>query len=519
MSNLFPATAIGAFCLSLSFLAACRVGREAAAGRKAANAEAQAISPAPPQTHIRPAELAGSPNPAYADLVYLASDTLRGRRTGTPGNEKAAVYLAAALRKAGAVPVGARGSMSVAVPLLDRDAFADASLRFGDSRYRLPDGLLPLTWTGADVAAAVVYQTPAQLATPGGEVSGKIVVTEAGGGEAGAPLEQYLALTRERAASLWRAGALAPLEVYRSPALPFSRLVGALNRASMTIEGDPPVIPVAYVKAGAVWDDLRRGNLDVAQAQLRIVAPRVERITSHNIVAVLPGTDANVANEYIAVTAHFDHIGVTARPGLADSINNGARDNAMGTAALLEVARRWRDRPGRRPLLLMAWTAEEEGLLGSRYWTEHPTVPLEQVVFNFNMDGAGYTDTTAVVFNGYGFTRAQAVIDAAIVETGLSAREDPVPQYGLYRQSDNYSFAQQGVLAVNMAPGFEGFTDELMRYFHQPADEAAAVSPTYLQKYADAAVAAVRAIANAEAEALQWNGDSDALSEFVDLPD
>ena len=452
----------------------------------------------------------------YRDLVYLASDALAGRRAGTPGNEAAAEYIVAALREAGAVPVGEGASMRVPVPLLRRGVVEEASMSFGESRLRIGTDVVPLSYRSADVTAPLLYVPPEALADVGEEVVGTMVVTEAGDDSTAGDLRGMLDLSAARNERLANVGAVALVEVYRSPAVPFPRLQGGLNKAGFVLGGGARTqVPATYVKAGPVWDALRRGRSAGTAATLRLVAPDVEEVVSHNVAATLPGTDPALAGEYVAVTAHFDHIGVTPRPGAADSINNGARDNGMGTVALLEVARRFRENPGRRPLLLMAWTAEEEGLLGSAYWAEHPTVPLDQVAFNFNMDGAGYTDTTAVVFNGYDFTTVQGVMDAAVAKTGLTARPDPVPQYGLYGASDNVNLARAGVPAVNMAPGFEGFTDELMRYYHQPADEAAAVSPTYLQKYADAAVAAVRAVA--DADDVSWNLRSEALREFVDL--
>ena len=141
-------------------------------------------------------------------------------------------------------------------------------------------------------------------------------------------------------------------------------------------------------------------------------------------------------------------------------------------------------------------------------------MPLDRIAFNYNLDGAGYDDTTTVVFNGYGFTTAQSAIDSAVRATGLTPAPDPLPEYGLYRASDNYSLAARGIPAVNMAPGFGSFSDELMRYYHQPGDELSTVSPTYLAAYAEAAPAGVRAVA--DADTLDWNRGSELLREYVD---
>ncbi len=299
------------------------------------------------------------------------------------------------------------------------------------------------------------------------------------------------------------------LEIYRSQMVPFRRLVGGVNSAGFKLdEGLGTTIPLAWINDGPSATALREAAASGTKVlQLEVTGAKQMPLVSHNVIGMLPGTDPSLADEYIAVTAHFDHIGVTYQPGVTDSINNGARDNGMGTVALLEVARRWHDNPGKRPILLMAWTAEEVGLLGSRYWTENPTIPLSQVKFNFNLDGAGYDDTTGVVFNGYSRTSAQSLIDAAVAKTGLTPMPDPMPQYGLFRQSDNYSFAVMGVPAINMAPGFGGFSEELMTYYHQPADEITAINPRYLQRYVDAAVAVAKALSDAGAVPTWVEGD------------
>ncbi len=440
---------------------------------------------------------------AFADLTYLASDEMRGRYTGTAENRAAAAYIAEVFERAGATAVTGQTIRST-VRLIDREAVTEASVGFGGSLQRhskleLPGTLLPITRFAVELEAAAVYLPEASLGVAtAAQVKGKIVVTDAGGDTAPADPRAWLDLARKKRIALEKLGAAGLVEVYRSQMIPFKRLVEGVNTAGMTLDdGGANGIPLLWGPDGEAFAALRKSKpSDDPRVRISVKGVREERIVSDNVIAVLPGTDPSLASEYIAVTAHFDHIGVIVVPGLIDSINNGARDNGMGTAALLEVARRWKANPGRRPLLLMAWTAEEVGLLGSGYWAEHPTIPLSRIKFNFNLDGAGYDDTTGVTINGYGRTSAQATIDAAVAKTGLAAMPDPVPQYGLFRQSDNYSLAAKGIPAINMAPGFGGFSEELMKYYHQPADEITAVDPRYLQRYADAAVAVAKALSD-----------------------
>ena len=451
---------------------------------------------------------------ALADLTYLSSDELMGRYTGTPGNEAAAAYIARSLAASGVKAVGGGTDLMVPVKLIKREGVSAASLSFGESPQTtatFPDELLPITREAVNLDAPMVYLAEAALKSATAEqVKGKIVLTDAGGEEAPADPRAWFELAQAKQARLTALGAVALVEIYRSQMIPFKRLVGGVNGAGFKLdEGEAQKIPLLWVTDQKGFAQIRDGGSAMEfAAELSVAGARQDRITSNNVIGVLPGTDPALADEYIAVTAHFDHIGVTHQPGVADSINNGARDNGMGTVALMEVARRWRDKPGKRPLLLMAWTGEEVGLLGSTYWAENPTVPLYKVKFNFNLDGAGYDDTTGVVINGYGRTSAQDVVDAAVAKTGLRAMPDPMPQYGLFRQSDNYSLAVKGIPALNMAPGFTGFSEELMKYYHQPADEITAINPRYLQRYADVAVAVARALSDLDTLPV-WKADDE----------
>ena len=434
-----------------------------------------------------------------ADLRFLAADEMRGRYTGTPENARAADYIAEVFAASGAKPVPGSSSMLTPVRLVESKPIATASVSFGESRLAFPEAVLPLTRQAADLSGDAIYLDHAAFdAVVAETVKGKVVITEAGSSEGAADPRAWLKLADAKRERMQGMGATALVEVYRSSAMPFGRIVAGVNRGGMQIA------PKAGKKIPSLWitennalaDFRKRSSSGTLPVKINVEAPESKVIESNNVVATLPGTDPTMAGEYIAVTAHFDHIGVTARPGQTDSINNGARDNGMGTVALLEVARNWRANPGRRPLLLMAWTAEEVGLLGSKYWAENPTVPLANVLFNFNMDGAGYDDTTAVTIQGYGRTSAQPAVDAAVSAAGLSPKPDPIPQYNLFAQSDNYSLAAVGIPAINMAPGFTGFSEELMKYYHQPADEISTVDAGYLRRYTQAATAVARKLSD-----------------------
>jgi Zn-dependent M28 family amino/carboxypeptidase len=135
-------------------------------------------------------------------------------------------------------------------------------------------------------------------------------------------------------------------------------------------------------------------------------------------------------------------------------------------------------------------------LLGSGYYVDHPLVPLNKTVFNFNCDGAGYNDTTMVTIIGLERTSLRDDLTRACKAFGLRAEPDPVPEQNLYERSDNFNFAAKGIPAIDFAPGTKSFDAELMKYYHQPADEVATLDFNYLIKYFRAYAYANYLIAN-----------------------
>ena len=167
-----------------------------------------------------------------------------------------------------------------------------------------------------------------------------------------------------------------------------------------------------------------------------------------NVAGILEGSDPRLRHEYLIYSAHIDHIGIS--PGQADSINNGADDNASGVAGLLELVEAF-TQPGVRPkrsLLFLAPSGEEDGLLGSAHFTEHPTVPLDQVVANLNMDLVGRNWRDSVIAVGpeqsdLGTTLGRVV--QAHPELRMTPIADRWPEERIFYRSDHYNFARKGV--------------------------------------------------------------------------
>jgi Zn-dependent M28 family amino/carboxypeptidase len=212
------------------------------------------------------------------------------------------------------------------------------------------------------------------------------------------------------------------------------------------------------------------------------VRNRLERSTSNNVLAVLPGGER--ADEYVVYMAHWDHLGRD--PTLqGDQIFNGALDNATGIGGMLEIAEAFQslETPPARSILFLAVTAEEQGLLGSAFYAQNPVYPLEQTVAAINMDGLNIlgrmNDVTVV---GLGQSELDRYLEAAADAQGRWLRPDPEPEKGFYFRSDHFNFAKVGVPALYADAGIdhvehgEQWTRErrdeyTAERYHSPADE------------------------------------------------
>ena len=218
------------------------------------------------------------------------------------------------------------------------------------------------------------------------------------------------------------------------------------------------------------------------------------RIKEANIVGVLPGSDPVLRDEYILVTAHYDHVGV-GRPVNGDSIYNGADDDASGTAALIWIAEKLAaaDTSPARSIVFAAVTGEEMGLLGTRWYISDPPIPLESTVANLNIEMIGRPDPAIgpgrVWLTGFEFTTMGDLLVAA----GLPVDPDPRPQQNYYQRSDNIAFARQGIPAHTLST----FSEHSQ--YHTPDDESELADPEHMAAIADLAVRAVTELANGEA--------------------
>jgi Zn-dependent M28 family amino/carboxypeptidase len=203
------------------------------------------------------------------------------------------------------------------------------------------------------------------------------------------------------------------------------------------------------------------------------VANTLRTIDSQNVVAKVEGSDAGLKDEYVVYSAHWDHLGVTAPAADGDTINNGALDNATGVATVLEIARAFTQvqPPPKRSVLFLMVTAEEQGLLGSQYYSINPLYPLNKTVANINIDGVNqWGRTKDVTLVGMGASDLDDYAIAAAREQGRTVTPDPEPEKGFYYRSDHFHFAKQGVPALDPDSGVD-FVGKSADYSKTKRDE------------------------------------------------
>jgi Zn-dependent M28 family amino/carboxypeptidase len=241
-------------------------------------------------------------------------------------------------------------------------------------------------------------------------------------------------------------------------------------------------LDLTKLAASAATRDFRPVPLGV-RAKIAI-QNRLRMIDSHNVIAKLTGSDAKLKNSYVMYTAHWDHFGIGPEVN-GERIYHGAVDNASGTAALLEIARAYQQlatRP-KRTIVFLSVTAEEQGLLGSQYYTEHPLYPLAQTAVEINMDGMNvYGRTRDITMIGKGSSTLDELVADVAGEQGRTVKADAEPEKGFFYRSDHFNFAKQGVPSFDPDSGTdyigkpEGWGFEMRRKYtaenyHKPSDK------------------------------------------------
>jgi len=212
---------------------------------------------------------------------------------------------------------------------------------------------------------------------------------------------------------------------------------------------------LAALRKAAVSRDFHPVALNV-HAKLDLTNT-LRTLDSHNVVAKITGSDPTLKDEYVIYSAHWDHFGIGPAVN-GDKIYHGAKDNAAGSSALLEIARAYKQlkTPPKRTMVFLSVTAEEQGLLGSQYYGEHPLYPLAKTAANINMDGMDVLGRTKdIVMIGRGASTLDQIVDDLAKNQGRTVKPDPEPEKGLYYRSDHFNFAKHGVPAFDPDEGVD----------------------------------------------------------------
>ncbi len=430
---------------------------------------------------------------AISQFTYLASDALMGRDPIRPEMKLAYTFIAQELEKAGAKPLPGANGFFQDIPFNLSSPPTKGSVQMGDFSFSQGQNLLVLegnSFSGTYEVVEVGFGSVEEFA--GKDLKGKIAISNVGAPNKFSP-NQLFAEGRAKAKRAKEAGAVALIERFNVPSVPWQLVSGFLNRPQMGLDqGEASNLPYLWV------EDLKNQltGTNLGNATLAIEGKVNRKIDGKNVLAMIEGTDSQLKNEYILLSAHYDHVGVGTPDAEGDSIFNGARDNAVGTVAVLNAAQYFAKNPPKRSILFALWTAEEKGLLGSAYFANNPLIPLNQIVYNLNIDNGGYNDTSIITVIGLGRTTADFLINEAVAEFGLTAKADPSPEQGLYDRSDNVNFARKGIPAPSFTLGFTAFDDEINKYYHKAADEVESFDLNYAQLYWKSYILSAQKIAN-----------------------
>ena len=440
-----------------------------------------------------------------AHVTFLADELLEGRDTGTRGQGLARNYVAAQFMRLGLESVGASGYQQ---PLALRQSRLDLDAgKFVIRRAGSPDVTLapindmiarPAAGTAAsDLTAPAVFVGFAIHApefnysdfAAGIDVRGKIAVVLAGSPKS-LPATAKAHYSREKTAELVRRGAigivsiLTPAEEKRAP---WAFTVNSARFASMRLINPDGSLHEAYPELRATASVSRAAAAALfkhASRQVDALGGRatVSDITSANVLGWLPGADPALAGEPIVVTAHLDHLGIG--PAInGDSIYNGALDNALGTAALIDAAEQLVAGPRlRRPVLFAALTAEEKGLLGATHLVRHPPARVRRFAANLNFDmPVILAPVRDVIGIGAEHTSLGNSLAAVAGKLNFTVSPDPTPDEVVFVRSDQYPFIRAGVPALFMKAGQLGLdpkqdlaaleADFRKTHYHKPSDD------------------------------------------------
>jgi Zn-dependent M28 family amino/carboxypeptidase len=437
----------------------------------------------------------------WSHVQYLASDKLQGRNAGSPGHKLAADYVAAQFKKAGLAPCGDGGGYLQAVPLVTKRLIEPESslsitaahgqihrLVLGDdamlsTRVNLPESLeAPAVFLGYGLAIPGEGGAPGYDDFAGQDVRGKLLVTISGSpANLPGPLRAHFSSAAERAKILAVTGAAGVLSIVnpKTSDVPWDRSSAARLLPSMSID-DPvlsgergPSLAATLNPAKVAWlfdgaPEPLGSLLEMATAGKPLphfplnatvqARAKVEqtKLASQNVCGVMTG--ASKPGESVVLSAHIDHLGADPQARGTDKIYNGAMDNASGIATLIETARLLnaaRAKPA-RSIVFVAVTAEEKGLLGSRYFANRAPAAAGTMVADINFDMfLPIHVMKKIMALGLDESSLKKPLEEVTARLGLGLQGDLEPQRNRFIRSDQYSFIQRGIPSLALKVGYE----------------------------------------------------------------
>ncbi len=459
-------------------------------------------------------------------IATFSADEMEGRGPGSAGDEKAQAWLIEEMQRIGLEPGAADGKWRQPFDIVGLSATPPDSWTFkgadGELSLKLHDQFIAFSGVQEDVArienAEVVFVGYGIEAPEVGwddwqgvDVTGKVVLMLNNDPDWDPELfegDRRLWYGRwdykyMMAAKKGAAGAIIH-HTRKSAGYPFTVVQSSWSgpQFELPAAGEPRIQVGAWTTesatrqlvglAGMDWDELE------AKARSREFSPiplglttsieltnEVEKTQTANVIGRLPGGDPELADEVVIYGAHFDHLGVGEPNADGDAIYNGAVDNAAGVAQALEILETFKSLPTapRRSIVVAMWAAEEQGLLGSKYFAANPTVHPGKIAANVNIDGGNiFGQTEDVVFIGYGKSDLDGVVEKWAEKQSRTVVGDQFPDRGFFYRSDQFSLAKIGVPAVYLDTGTQfkgrepGWGKEQMEAwegskYHQQGDE------------------------------------------------
>ena len=441
-----------------------------------------------------------TPEDYLRKISVIAHDSMAGRDTPSPGLEATATWIASEFQRLGLKPGGDDGSyiQRYAIEVIRPDLVSSSvDVRGGGGDLRFGrDLLLPLGAQEGDFEGEVV------VLAGSGEMPPALVERIVGKHVVIASIPRGLDRNGRRLATdLRRDGALSVIVATDRPDREWERSLRGLSRQSSLRIGfnggrgggislevrDRAIEPIlaAHGVDLRAMRDRRDAVVLEARGLMLLLSPRLQildRRSAPNVVGILEGSDPFIKEEYVAFSAHMDHIGIGAPNAQGDTISNGADDDASGTTAILEVAEAFAslDTKPKRSMIFLLVSGEEKGLWGSEYFVENPPVPIDRVVADLNADmvGRNWADTIVAIGKEHSdLGETLNAVNAAHPELRMTAIDDLWPEERFYFRSDHYNFARKGVPILFFFNGthddYHGRDDEVDRI---DVDKAARIS-------------------------------------------